>query len=84
MARSTQQSSVVPSFRAISGRLKFTVRRHKFIEGALCVCAHPDADGYRNSGEAKADAFGFWVPSFGVWFQEAGFKVEDLRLRFSV
>ena len=28
---------VVPSFRALYGRLKLTVRRHKFNEDSLCV-----------------------------------------------
>ena len=40
-ALSSLLGSVAPSCRALSGRLKFTVRRHKFNEG--CVCLLPFA-----------------------------------------
>jgi len=33
-----RQSPVDPSFRALSGRLKFTVRRHKFNKDSLSLC----------------------------------------------
>jgi hypothetical protein len=39
---SSPSGPIDPSFRALSGRLKFTVRRHKFKEDSLSSCHPPN------------------------------------------
>ena len=42
---------VDPSFRALSGRLKFTVRRHKFNEDSFPLGADPSTSGVKTIGQ---------------------------------
>ena len=42
---------VVHSFRARSGRLTFTVRRHTFNQDSILCCASVDGRGQRRSGD---------------------------------
>ena len=46
---------VVPSFRALSGRLKFTVRRHKFNKDSPFFLSLGEAYDAEADAEAKAE-----------------------------
>ena len=77
---SSLSGPVDPSFRALSGRLKFTIRRHKFNKDSLC-CVRMVCPCARNMPQVSGVGSRILSVGFRVW--ALGFRVPGTVFRVS-